>query len=398
MKAVLINSWYKQYSTGKLVYEFNKFLLRQGEETQVYYGYGAEINENGVYRIASTKDIHIHKLLATVTGLQGCFSNENTKKVISDIESFAPDVVYLFNLHSYYLDEFMLLTYLKSKNIKVIYMLFDEYPYLGKCCFAGECEKFKTECNHCPKKREYPSSLFFDRSTYLFNKKNEAYTDWDNLTFTGVQFLYNQAQKSKLLKGKKFKIMDMGVDLKNNYYPKDAEGLRNKLGISKESKIVVTVGPYGDERKGIAKFISIAKMMEDKDIVFINIGFNGKNVELPTNFIPVSYVSNIEELSIYYSLADVYAITSSGEAMSLTCMEALGCGTPIVGFDISGTPFSAEGNFGEFVEFDNLREFTDAIDSMPRKNEKSINACRDYALSRYEISDYLMNLYMLGFN
>lgn len=398
MNAVLINSWYKEYSTGRLVSEFNQFLINKGVSTRVYYGHGTGTNEDGIYKIATKNDIRVHKMLATVTGLQGCFSTKNTKKIIAEIEKSPPDVVYLFNLHSYYLNEFMLLTYLKLKKIKIVYMLFDEYPYLGKCCFAGSCEKFKTECSLCPQQREHPQSLFFDKSTYLFKKKKEIYKDWENITFVGVQFLYNQAQESTLLKDKYFKVMDMGVDLQGVYYPKNAESIRKRLGISEESKVVITVGPYGDERKGIAKFISIAKILEEKNIIFINIGFNGGNIDLPSNFIPVPYVSDIEELSIYYSLADVYALTSSGEAMSLTCMEALGCGTPIVGFDISGTPFSAEGQFGFFVEYDNLQEFAKTIESMPKKNQISINECREYALSRYQISDYLMNLFLVGFN
>ncbi len=53
MKAVLINSWYKQYSTGKLVYAFRDYLIQQGHEILTFYGRGENINDFQVYKTVS---------------------------------------------------------------------------------------------------------------------------------------------------------------------------------------------------------------------------------------------------------------------------------------------------------------------------------------------------------
>jgi glycosyltransferase involved in cell wall biosynthesis len=46
-----------------------------------------------------------------------------------------------------------------------------------------------------------------------------------------------------------------------------------------------------------------------------------------------------DELSAYYALADVYAMpASSPEPFSLTVLEAMACGVPVVGTDAGGTP------------------------------------------------------------
>lgn len=396
MKCVLINSWYRQYSTGKLVAAFRQHLIDEGHEVHTYYGRGEKTEDKNVFFVGTKFDVYSHLLFSRMTGYQGCYSASSTKKMINNIEQFKPDVVYLFNLHAYYLNEFMLLNYLKEKRVKVVYMLFDEYPYLGKCCFAAECDKFQTECNKCPQVRTYPISLFFDRSRFLFNKKKELFSDWKELTLAGVEFLQKQASVSAISKNTKFRCIDMGVQLKKTYYPREVEELRKKLNLSNECKVVITVGPYSDERKGIKKLVEIAKKCKDKDIVFINIGFDGKESDLPENFMGISYVSNQDELAEYYSLADVYVMTSSGEGMSLTCMEALGCGTKLIGFDISGTPYAANEEFGTFVPFDDLDAFTEAICVAEKKNEESIQRCREYALSRYEISDYVKNLEMIA--
>lgn len=396
MKVLLINSWFRQYSTGKLVGYFYDYLKQNNDIVKVYYGHGEQVNESGVKKISSKIDGYIHAGLSRVTGYQGCFSNKSTRRLIKEIQEYKPDVVYLFNLHAYYLNEYMLLEHLKSMNIKVIYMLFDEYPYLGKCCFSGTCTKFEIQCKDCPDIKGYPKSLYFDRSKYLFNKKKSIFKDWDNIIFAGVEFLAVQAKKSMIAKNIKFNIIDMGVQLEKIYFPRDSSELRKKLAIPDNNKVVITVGPYSDERKGIKKFIEIARILEDKEITFINIGFDGKNTKLPKNFLPIPYISNQDELAIYYSMADIYAMTSSGEAMSLTCMEALGCGTRLVGFNISGTPYAANEVVGNFVEYDNLNEFANIIEQLPIKTTESINRCRLYALSRYEISDYVKNLYNIA--
>lgn len=396
MKCVLINSWYNQYSTGKLVSSFHNYLVSNNHISHVFYGHGEKSNDNNVHIISSKISLYCHSLLCRITGYQGCYSTKNTKKLINEIEIINPDVVYLFNLHAYYLNEFMLLEYLKNKHVKVIYVLFDEYPYLGKCCFSEGCTKYLTECKNCNQKKTYPKSLFFDRSNYFFNRKKEIYKNWEELTFVGVEFLKQQASKSAITKNINFLSVDMGVELEETYYPREVTQLRERLQIQEHKKVVLTVGPYSDERKGISKFYEISKRCKNDDIIFINIGFDGDSKLISNNFIGIPYVSNQEELACYYSLADIYAITSSGEGMSLTCMEALGCGTKLLGFDISGTPYSASEEFGTFVKYDDLEAFTKAIKSFDKKTEQSINKCRNYALSRYELSNYLHNLEKIG--
>ena len=397
MKAVLINSWYGCKSTGNLVKEFHDYLVSEGNDVSVFFGHGNSVDDFQVYKVNTQFDFYSHVLLSRLSGYQGCFSTRNTKKLIKYIDSFDPDVVYLFNLHAYYLNEFMLLDYLKQKRVKVVYMLFDEYPYLGKCCFSQQCEKFMVECRDCPDIKGYPTSMFFDRSNFFYNKKKELLSDWKELTLAGVQFLSERAKLSAIAKDVKFSVLDMGVALNRTYYPRPTEKLREKLQIPAENKVVVTVGQNSDSRKGIDKFYEVAKLCLNDKITFVHIGFNGKDkTGIPADCIPISYVSNQDELAEYYSLADVYVMTSSGEAMSLTCMESLGCGCKLVGFDISGTPYSASEEFGTFVPYNDLQAFADAVRKTCKKSEESIRASREYALSRYEISDFVKNLEKIG--
>ena len=396
MKIFLINSWYGEGSTGKLVKAFHLHLNSEGHEVRVFYGHGKECQDKGVKKINTGSELYLYALLCRITGKQGCYSTHTTDTVINAMKADRPDVVYLFNLHAYYLNEFKLLEYLKESGIPTVYMLFDEYAYMGKCCFSGECTKFQSECRKCPAVREYPKSLFFDRSNFMFKRKKSIYKDWERLTFAGVQFLADRAKSSAIAGECRFVPLDMGVDLDGIYYPRERAALRSQLGIPEDKKIVITVGVFQDKRKGIDKYYKIAELCTNDNIVFIHIGADKKRTSFPQNCIPVTYVSSQDELARYYSLADVYVMTTSGEAMSLTCMEALGCGCKLIGFDISGTPYSAGEGYGTFVPYNDLDAFADAIRKSDRKTEESIAQCRNYALSRYNITDYVKKLEKIG--
>ncbi|WP_378950807.1 glycosyltransferase [Pelosinus sp. sgz500959] len=396
MKYILINSWCKKGSTGNIVYDFYQYLIQQGHDVYFFHGRESAQDDKNIIRLTSKNAVKVHAGLARVTGLQGFFSNHETNKLINFIDSFEPDYVYLFNLHGYYINEFKLLEYLNLKNQKTVYMLFDEYPYLGKCCFSEDCRKFEIKCSNCPKVRDYPSSLYFDRSELIFNKKKQVYMGWTNLVFTGVEYIQKKAMISALARNIPFIAFDMGVDLDDLYYPRETALVRKKLMIRENCTVVLTVGFSSDKRKGISKFVELSRMF-DVNTVFINIGYDKDVTEdLPSNFIPIKYVADLNEMAEYYSLADVYVTTSSGEAMSNACLEAMGCGTPIVAFDKSGMSYLGLSPNVNLAAYDDLTMMKKLIIACGRKNNLDSTKCREYALKRFRRQDFLLHLYEAG--
>lgn len=394
MKYVLINSWCKVGSTGRIVYDFYKYLIQLGHQAYFFHGREEKQEDENIIRITGKSGIYIHAALARISGLQGYFSTLQTKRLINRINEIKPDYVYLFNLHGYYLNEPLLLDYLKRSGIKTVYMLFDEYPYLGKCCFSKSCMKFTDECNNCPMVKEYPKSEFFDKSKKLFKMKKNAYSGWDKLHFAGVKFIEERAKLSALAKNIPYHTFNMGVDLDNTYYYKSFDGIAAKYGIDTNKKIALNVGFSSDKRKGIDKYIEIARQ-SGEDWVFINIGYDKElSDDLPKNFIPIKYVADRNEMSKLYSMADLYVCTSSGEAMSNACIEALGCSTPIAAFDISGAPYLAPSPIGRYVVFDDIEMFSRIIRETGKKNAQIMEQCRSYALENYRDKDFMHNLYL----
>jgi glycosyltransferase involved in cell wall biosynthesis len=68
------------------------------------------------------------------------------------------------------------------------------------------------------------------------------------------------------------------------------------------------------------------------------------------------------ELPAYYSLADVFAMPSTGEGFGIVFLEAMACGTPVLGGNRDGTPDAlADGELGLLVDPDSVDAIADGL-------------------------------------
>ena len=396
MNIAIINVLARQKSTGKIAYGLFSYLRQQGHSVTLYYGRRddeAPTEDRDIIRISSDCDNYGHAALSRVLGEQGMYSRSATRKLLEMLEDRHTEVVYLLNLHGYYLNFPMLFDYLGKKHIKVIYLMLDEAAFLGKCCFAGECKQYQTGCGSCPQVREYPKSLWLDRSRQLFTMKQRAYAKIRDLTFVGIPYTVEIARQSALLRDAKMVELDEAVNLRELYYPRETATLRKQLGISAKSRVILTVSPYSDSRKGGRFFLQAAETLQDQqDLTFVYVGYDGDEKECPPNLIPISYVSDQNRLAEYYSAGDLFVCTSLAETVANTCLEALSCGTPLLGFRVCGIPYSADAQHGTFVEAKNVNELVRIIRDTPRKTAEITASCRAYAESRYDAQIYFEKL------
>lgn len=387
MNIAILNTLAKSGSTGKITYGFQSYLKSCGHNAYIFYGRDDSVDESekDIIRIGSDLDVKIHGAKSRILGLQGTYSVKATRTMLVKFDELRIDAVCMFNLHGYYVNFPILFEYLGRHQIPCEYVMLDEYPLLGKCSYSYDCEKFKTECKNCPQVKEYPKSLLFDRSKKMFRIKKEAYDSAPQCVFVGIEYTVNRAKESALTKGRFFAIADEAIDLRNMYYPRQTDRLRNELEIPKGNKIIVTVTPYPNSRKGGQFFIEAARRMENiEGFSFVHVGFKADTGICPSNYIPIGYVKDQNLLAEYYSLGDLFVHTSTAETIPAAILEALACGTPILGFDASGIPFSADKEHGTFVEPNNVDEMVKVIKSTPWKDRSVIDSCRKYAESRYD--------------
>lgn len=377
MRILLIDVNYGVGSTGKIVKDLKIELENQRHEVLACYGRGKKIKEKNVMKFGLDWETYLHVLLARVTGLNGYFSYFSTKRLIKFIDKFQPDIIHIHELHAYFVNIFTLIEYIKKKNIKIIWTFHCEYMYTGKCGYTYECKNWKKECKKCPKINEYPKSIFFDKTLKMFKDKKRLLQDLNMEIVVPSKWLAKQVRNS-FLSNKNIHIIHNGINNTTIFYPRDKkEIVELKRKYELKRRVILAVAPnIMDERKGGKLVLEIAKNMLDLDFILVGTKETKKYAQ---NIQLISNTRDQNELAQWYSLADLFLICSKKENFPTTCLEALSCGTPIVGIDEGGSKETAPFPYGIFVN-NNIEDLIRAIREQLRyqhDNKMIVNLARD---------------------
>lgn len=138
------------------------------------------------------------------------------------------------------------------------------------------------------------------------------------------------------------RIPGVGIDLKR-FSPKHDtdDSIRKELGITRENRIILSVGEL-NENKNHRLIISALAKYGDKNIHYViaGSGITDKKNRILAKELGVSkqvhflgYRTDIPELD---NVADVFAFPSIREGLGLAAIEALACGTPVIGMNTRG--------------------------------------------------------------
>lgn len=380
-------------SIGKIARKLHNFLLNHGYNSTFYFARWEEIGDKNAVKFETNFEVKLHGVLCRLTGIEGVYSNFATNRLIRMLDKQDLDAVYVVNLHGYYLNEAKLLKYIGKRNLPLVYIMGDEYPAWGKCGYQTDCNHYLDECRKCPHYKDYPNSWFFDRAHDMYLKKKEAYGILKRVAFLGPEFTINQTKVSPLLEGKNLQVIDECVDV-DFYRPRDTKTLRNDLNISDDKIVISCVAPMSNPRKGCKYFVEAARQLENDDrFVFVHVGYNiSDKSNLPSNYIPIGFLSDQEKLAQYYSLGDLFVFPSLNDTMPNACLEAMSAGTPLLCFNISGMPYMAPESICALVEPTNVEQLVEKIVNTKKKTKGIIDMCRNYAVERYDNKKYHQRL------
>lgn len=372
MKVLQINSHYDQGGAARIVATLHRQLLKKGIESYVAYGRGKKTQEENVYRFANNPDVYTSALCSRISGRNGCFNGTSTKKLIGFIKQIQPDIIHMHVLHGYYINVPMLFHYINKNNIPCVWTFHDCHAFTGNCGYYLDCRRWEQGCGNCPYLKIYPASQWFDYTDKMWQQKRRLFTENTNkILVTPSKWLKDEVAKS-YFQGFDCVTVANGIDTENTFYPRDKEECRKKYGYTAEEKLVlgVAVG-YRDERKGAEYILQLAKDLE-KEAKVILIGWNHEKNHLLqglNNVIALKNTKDKELLAEYYSMADVFVIPSLAENYATTSLEAMACGTPVVGFDVGGIGEQVTEGKGRVVPVGNREAFAEAVRQVLKQSE-----------------------------
>lgn len=164
------------------------------------------------------------------------------------------------------------------------------------------------------------------------------------------------------------------------FYPHEVD--RSKFNISPEKKIILFVG---NALKVKRLDVAIEAMIKLENAVLLVVGggyeiesFNKmvEDMNLKDKVFFVGYCRDTKILSDYYNIADCVVIPSDTESFSLVAIEALACGTPIVGSDIPAIRARIDHGLNGFLakpgSAEDFSEKIKMILSMPAEQRKAM--------------------------
>jgi glycosyltransferase involved in cell wall biosynthesis len=148
---------------------------------------------------------------------------------------------------------------------------------------------------------------------------------------------------SKLMKDWPVEQILLPLDV-HRWEPVDQSVARELLGLPNGVPILLfgAAGGGNDPRKGFDLLLDSLRHLE-RVVPDLNIVIFGQREPpfLPNLGFPLHYMGHLADdvsLRLLYSACDVFAMPSRQDALGLTVVEALSCGTPVVAFDHSGPP------------------------------------------------------------
>ncbi|MDN5214192.1 glycosyltransferase family 4 protein [Fulvivirgaceae bacterium BMA12] len=291
-------------------------------------------------------------------------------QLLSYIETFDPDIV---NLH-WVSKAFIRLESLAKINKPIVWTLHDMWVFTGGCHYTQGCEKYKDQCGACP---VLSSDTQADLSAWIFKRKKTVYKNLSNFHIvTPSRWMGQCASESSLLEDIPVHILPYAIDT-DSFKPRSREEAKKKWNIPQDKTLILfgALKATGDQRKGFMELQEALRLLPKNDNTELLVFGSSEDKGLQALGFKVNFVGRISDdnsLTELYSAADVMVVPSLQENLSLTIIESLSCGLPVVAFDIGGNKDMIDHKeSGYLAEENNNQDLANGIDWVIKEVTKS---------------------------
>lgn len=336
MKYLFINSVAGVGSTGRIAAEKCRELMAQGHTCLLAYGREkGNCDDLPTLQIGTPRDYYLHALQTRILDNVGFGSKGATARFLEQVREYDPDVIWLHNIHGYYIHMGLLFDYLRTSGKKIIWTLHDCWSFTGHCAYFDfvQCDRWKTGCHNCPQKGTYPASKVLDNSKNNYAAKKALFTGIPNLTLiTPSKWLAELVGESFL---KEYPVEVVYNSINREVFRPTASDFRKKHDLE-DKQVLLGVAGVWEERKGMRDFVKLAQMVKpDQKIVLIGVPEDLAKT-LPRNILALPKTASAKELAEVYSAADIFVNPTYEDNLPTVNLEARACGTRVISYDTGG--------------------------------------------------------------
>ena len=355
MRLLLINAVCGTGSTGRIAAKIAEEHEAKGWDVRFGYGreeYVPESCRKWAVRIGSSLSVRLHGVLTRLFDWHAdrICSWWSTRKFLKWAEEWKPDLLWLHNLHGYYINYELLFEWIKKHpEMEVRWNLHDCWAYTGHCSHfqLTGCERWKTGCYGCPEKGEYPATKFLSAAKSNWERKKKAFCGVKKMTLiTPSNWLADLTRQGFL---GEYPIVVKKHPLDTSVFKPTPSDWRVRNGLEGKT-IVLGVASVWDRRKGLQDFLALRKLLNSRNdkigqtCFIILVGLTERQISaLPPGMMGIARTNSAAELAEIYSTADWFFNPTHEDIYSMTNMEAAACGCRVVTYDTGGAPEAIEG-------------------------------------------------------
>ena len=288
-----------------------------------------------------------------------------------------------------------------GNSIPIVWTLHDMNPFTGGCHYTAGCGKFTTQCDACP---ALGSNDPKDLASRVFSRKMKAYTHMAPAMVRIVTpsiWLGTEARKSTLFGRFAVTTIPNGLDT-DNFQPRNKACAREAFGLPEDASVIMfTAQSLANHRKGMDCLgAALQEVRIPGEIYLLAAGAGRLPKGLPHPCVTTGELTSERLLSFAYSAADVLVCPSREDNLPNVVLEAMACGTPVIGFHIGGIPDMVRpGKTGLLAVPEDVRSLREAIETVLK--DASLRAsmsreCRHVAEKEYALelqADRYLRLY-----
>lgn len=273
-------------------------------------------------------------------------------------------------------------------HARVVWTLHDMNPFTGGCHYDGGCNKYEYKCNRCP---QLGTKIAVDYAYEIWSRKQRVLEQigHDKLQIVAPsQWLTAKAKHSKLFSKYPIETIPYGIDL-GVFAPRNKAFARDVLDIPPNVQVLLFVAhSLSDPRKGI-KFLqeSLKNLPNAERYFLLSVGSDQPEIDIQLAHLHLTSINNDRFLSLVYSAADVFIIPSQEDNLPNTVLEAMACGTPVIGFDVGGIPEMVRPNITGFLtpsgDVAGLQSAITTILERPEARKQMALNCRQICVNEY---------------